>query len=205
MKRVSHLLAATILTAGAVMTQAAQPPTPPPGAQLPAGGRGGGQKLSLAQSLQNQYNNIKRNLTESVAKLPEGDVGFKVGSMPETRPFGALFGHVANAQFNTCAALKGVPNPNQGVNNEEKKTKAEIQRALNDSFAFCDDAVAALNDSNVLETIKAGNNEVTRAAAVAGMISHSNEMYGTAAAYFRTRGLVPPSTERAGQRGRGMF
>jgi hypothetical protein len=123
--------------------------------------------------------------------------------MPETRTFGALFGHAANSQFNTCAALKGVPNPNQGVNNEQKTTKAEIQKALNDSFAFCDDAVAALTDANVTEMIRQGNNEVTRAAAVAGLVAHSNEMYGTAAAYFRTRGLVPPSTERQAQRGRG--
>lgn len=206
MKRFSCILVATLFAAGAVFAQGGQPPAgAPPAGQPPAGGRGPGQKFGLAQSLQNSYNAIKRNLTESVAKMPEGDVAFKVGSMPETRSFGALFGHVANSQFNTCAALKGVPNPNQGVNNEQKTTKAEVQKALSDSFAFCDDAVAALTDASVLETIKVGNNEVTRAAAVAGLIAHSNEMYGTAAAYFRTKGIVPPSTERQAQRGRGGF
>lgn len=54
--------------------------------------------------------------------------------MPEVRTHGKLFGHVANAQFNECSAASGVPNPNMGVDNEQKTTKAEIVKALADSF-----------------------------------------------------------------------
>lgn len=153
------------------------------------------QKITLAQGLQRSYDGVKRNLTEMAAKMSDADYSFKPA--PESRSYGQLFGHVANSQFNTCSALKGETNPNQGNDNEKKTTKAEFVKALADSFAYCDAAFASLSDSNVTEMIKQGQNEVARASAAANLISHSNEMYGTGAVYMRLKGLVPPSTERA--------
>jgi hypothetical protein len=50
--------------------------------------------------------------------------------------------------------------------------------------------------------VKAGMNEVTRAAALYGILVHGNELYGTAAVYLRSKNIVPPSTERQMGRGR---
>ena len=89
--------------------------------------------------------------------MPEADYTFKPGPAPEMRTFGQLFAHVANAQFGSCAAAKGVANPNQGKNLEnELKTKAEFVKALADSFAFCDDAYSALTDQNAMEMVSKG-------------------------------------------------
>jgi len=172
-------------------------------AQPPAGAQGG-QKIGIAQSLQNGYNNLKRNLTQAADKLSEADYSFKPGSMPEVRNFGQLFAHVAQAQFAQCSGVKGVPNPNQGKNLEEElKTKADITKALADSYALCDDAFSSTTDENAMQPVRQGNNEVTRAAALYGVIVHGNEMYGTAAVYLRSKNIVPPSTEAQGMRGRG--
>lgn len=161
--------------------------------------------VSLSMSLQRSYGAIKTNLTLAAEKLSEADYGFKPSSMPEVRTFGQLFGHVANAQFNACSAARGVPNPNQGINNEQKTTRAEIIKALADSFAFCDPAFAALTEANGTEIVTQGRGQVARAAVLAGLVSHSNEMYGTAAVYLRAKNVVPPSTEgnAAPQRGGG--
>jgi hypothetical protein len=168
-----------------VSTAIAQPP--------PAG-----QKLTLTQSLNRGYNSVKQNLTEEAAKMSDADYSFKPGPAAELRTFGQLFGHVANSQFGSCAAALGQPNPNQGHNLEnELKTKAEFQKALADSFALCDKAFAALTDANALEMVKQGQGEIARAALLANVVAHSNEMYGTGAVYMRAKGLVPPSTERA--------
>ena len=173
------------------------------GAQQPPAGAQGGQKIGIAQSLQNGYNNLKRNLTGAADKLSEADYSFKAGTMPEVRNFGALFAHVAQAQFGQCSAVKGVPNPNQGKNLEEElKTKADITKALADSFALCDDAFSSTTDENALQTVRLGNNELTRASALYGVLVHGNEMYGTSAVYLRLKGVVPPSTEGRGRRGR---
>ena len=92
----------------------------------------------------------------------------------------------------------------QGKNLEQElKTKAEVTKALADSFAICDKAFEAVTDANAMEMVKQGNNEVTRAASLYGVIVHGNEMYGTAAVYLRSKNIVPPSTENMGRGMRG--
>ena len=174
-------------------------------AQPPGGGRGG-QKVGLATSLQRGYANIKMNLTQEADKMPEADYAFKPGTTPDVRPFGQVIAHVAQAQFGQCAAVNGVPNPMQGKNLEQElKTKAEIVKALADSFALCDTAFSSTTDENAVQFVKQGQNEVTRAAALYGVIVHGNEIYGTGAVYLRSKNIIPPSTERMqGGRGRGQ-
>jgi uncharacterized damage-inducible protein DinB len=164
-----------------------------------------GQKIGLATSLQRGYAGIKANFTAAAEKMPEADYTFKVGSMPEARTYGQLIAHIAQAQFGQCSGLTGAANPMQGKNLEQDlKTKAELTKALADSFALCDKAFADTTDANATELVKAGANEQTRAASLYGIIVHGNEIAGTAYAYLRTKGLVPPTTERAmAGRGRG--
>jgi hypothetical protein len=157
----------------------------------------------LAQTLQAAYNNVKLNVTQSADKLADADYGYKVGSMPETRTFGQLFAHIAQSQANTCSGVRGVANPFQGRQLEQElKTKVDVTKALADSFALCDPAYADLTEQNALEIIQVGPRQAARAAALANNVSHSNEMYGTSAAYLRSKGIVPPSTERQAM-GRG--
>jgi len=174
-------------------------------AQPPGGGQGG-QKIGLATSLQRGYAGFKTNFTQAAAKMSEADYSFKPGTTPEARTYAQVIAHIAQAQFGQCSGLKGVPNPMQGKNLEQElKTKEEVSKALAESFALCDDLFAQLTDANATEMVKAGQNEVTRAAALYGVIVHGNEMYGTAAVYLRSKNIVPPSTENAGRgmRGRG--
>jgi uncharacterized damage-inducible protein DinB len=197
MPRIVCLTPAILLAAAAAT--AAQPPATT--SQPPATTTG--QKVGLATSLQRNYAGIKNNLTAAADKLGEADYEFKPSAMAEVRGYGKLFAHVAQAQYGTCAAVKGVPNPNQGKQLEQElKTKADVVKALADSFAFCDDAFSSTTEENALQSVRQGNNEVTRAAALYGLIVHDNEMYGTASVYLRAKGIVPPSTEGRG-RGRG--
>jgi len=166
-------------------------------AQAPAAG----QKLGLAQSMQRSYATIKQNLTEAADKFADADYSYKPN--PEMRPYGGQFGHVANYHYSQCAAAKGEANPNQGNDLEKKTTKAEFVKALADSFAYCDAAFAALTDETAMQTVRQGQNEVTRAATLMNILTHDNEEYGVVTVYIRTKQMVPPSTERS-MRGRGM-
>ena len=165
--------------------------------------------VSLSLSLQRSYAAIKNNLILAAGKLPEADYAFKPSSMPEVRTYGKLFGHVANAQFGQCATAKGVANPSVGTDHEQKTNKAEIQKALADSFAHCDPAFASLTEESGAQMMTQGRGQMARSAILAGLIAHSNEMYGTAAVYLRAKNVVPPSTEgnqqpqRGGGPGRG--
>ena len=189
MKRVMYFASAAVLLVAS--TVYSQQPT--------------GQKIGLATSLQRGYAGIKANFTAAAEKMPEADYTFKVGSTPEARTYGQLIAHIAQSQFGQCSGLNGVPNPMAGKNLEQElKTKAEVTKALADSFALCDKAFADVTDANATEMVKAGQNEQTRAASLYGVIVHGNEMAGTAYVYLRSKNIVPPSTERAmAGRGRG--
>src|SRR4029078_12465498 len=190
MKRVIYFVSAAVLLVG-VTTYSQQP---------------AGQKIGLATSLQNGYAGIKRNFTSAAEKIPEADDSFKPGTTPEARTYAQVIAHIAQAQFGQCSGLKGVPNPMAGKQLEQElKTKAEVTKALADSFAMCDELFANLTDASATEMVKAGQNEQTRAASLYGVIVHGNELYGTAAVYLRSKNIVPPSTENAqrGRRGRG--
>jgi len=172
--------------------------------QPPAGG--GGQTIGLATSLQRGYAGFKTNFTAAAEKMPEADYGFKPGSTPEARTYAQVIAHIAQAQFGQCSGMTGEPNPMQGKNLEQElKTKAEVTKALADSFALCDKAFAAVTDANATEMVKQGQNQVTRASQLYGVLVHGNEMAGTAYVYLRSKNIVPPSTENAqrGMRGRG--
>jgi len=188
MKRVSFVVSCVALLAVSALS-----------AQMPQG-----QKVGLGTALQRGYAAFKRNFTAAAEKMPEADYTFKPGSTPEARTFAQVIDHIAQSQFGQCSAMKGTPNPMQGKNLEQElKTKAEVTKALADSFALCDDLFTQVTDANATEMVKQGPNEVTRAGALYGVIVHGNEMYGTAAVYLRSKNIVPPSTEAQGMRGRG--
>src|SRR5579884_3431944 len=171
-------------------------------ATLVAQGGMQGQKVGIATSLQRGYAGFKNNFTQAAEKMPEADYSFKPGSTPEARTFAQVIDHITQAQFGQCSALSGKPNPMQGKQLEQElKTKAEVTKALAESFAMCDPLFAEVTDANATEPVKMGNNEATPVAALYGILVHGNEMYGTAAVYLRSKNIVPPSTENAG---RGM-
>jgi DinB superfamily len=166
-----------------------------------------GQPIGIAAGLQQAYNRIKGLVTQSADKLSEADYAFK--PVNEIRSYGQLWGHVANFHYGTCAQVKGVPNPNQGVNLENTATtKADVVKALAASFAFCDDAFSTLTDQTAVELLMGGRGGPRAKLVVLNQIvEHDNEMYGIGTVYQRLKGVVPPSTEaqqnRAGGAGAG--
>lgn len=99
-------------------------------AQTPAGG----QKISFAQGLQRSYAGIKTNLNEAASKMAEGDYAYTPS--PEIRTFAGQLGHVAFWNYVFCSAAKGEANPNTEELEKTKTAKAEVVKALADSFAI---------------------------------------------------------------------
>jgi hypothetical protein len=194
MKRISLFVSGITVLAASAMAQT--PPAP--------------QKVGLAVSMQRAYASVKANLTQAAQTMPESEYGFKLVSIPEVRTYGQWFGHQADNQFGTCAALKGMPNPSEGNSNERKWTsKAEFVKALADAFAFCDDAVSSLTDANALQLVKQGQGETARGGLVSALLSHALETNGIVTLYLRAKGLGPAVPEggagRAGRGGRGRL
>jgi uncharacterized damage-inducible protein DinB len=158
--------------------------------------------VGTAVAIQRNYAQLKNNITASAEKLSDADYSFKPTA--DVRSFGQLWGHVADAQFGQCSGIKGVPNPRQGQPTFEQLTsKADIQKALADSFAFCDDVFSSLTDESATQMVSNGRGgQQSRIAGLMGVLTHGSEMYGIGTVYLRLKGQVPPSTELF-MRGRG--
>jgi len=163
MKRAICIVAAGVMLFA--QTSAAQAPT-------------AGQKIGLANSMQNAYRTLKGNLTQAAEKMPEANYPFKPASGPDLRTFGQWIGHQADNQFLNCATIKGVPNPSPAQSNEKKATKAELVKALAAAVAFCDDAISGLTGQNALQMVKQGEGETARGAVVSALLLHGLESYG---------------------------
>jgi DinB family protein len=180
---------------GLVLTSmAAQPPASP-------------RQVGIAAALQGSYAGQKSLVLGEAAKMPDADYGFKPSSMAEVRTFAQVVAHIADAQFDTCANVKGVPNPASGKDiGHTLATRADVAKALADSFALCDDVFASTTDENALQPtpVRLGPRtfEMPRASVLYGLLAHTAEMYGIGTVYLRAKGLVPPASEPQG-RGRG--
>lgn len=156
-----------------------------------------GRQVGLAEYLRFGYAGLKHNLQRAAERMPEGDYDFRPSEMTGVRGFGRLFAHVAEGQFDACAALAGTPNPMADRALEiELDTKEKVLKALGDSFTLCDATFAALTDANAGDFIKRGQGEISRSAMLVGVLAHGSEMYGVSTVYLRAKGFVPPSSER---------
>ena len=165
--------------------------------------------LSLSSSLSAQSNVetraglklthdvVKGYLLKAVAQV--GDEHYTFKPTPAVRSMGELFGHIANANFMICSMASGEKSPVPADTNFEKvATGAAMQKALTDSFAFCDAAWTAIDGQKGTEPVSIFGMKHTRASALAFNAAHDWEHYGNIVTYMRLKGLVPPSSGGGG-------
>jgi uncharacterized damage-inducible protein DinB len=154
----------------------------------------------LSAWLRNAYTMNRNNIVKSADKMPEENYGMRPGPQEEVRTFGQQVGHVARFNYLWCSQAKGEKNPAAGTDLEKLATKAELMKALNDAFTYCDGAYAALTDASGMETIEITqeSGRQTRNLRMALLIlnyGHNNEIYGNLVTYLRIKSIVPSSSE----------
>ena len=172
-----------LVAAGAVACQQAPPPpapAPPP-------------STAIRDSLKSTFNGVKNNLLKSAEQVPEAKLGFQ--PTKEVRTFGQILGHVANENYVFCGAASGGKGP--GGDFEKTTKKADLQKALADSFAFCDEAFAGLNDQTgaAAAEIPQFGLKGTKLGMLALNTAHDSEHYGNLVTYLRINKMVPPSSQ----------
>ena len=149
----------------------------------------------VADGIRGGWNGAKRNMLGSAKVMPEAKYSFK--PVDSVRTFGQILAHVAGANYEFCAAARGEKPPfSEDAFEKSATTAAAIQKALQDSIAYCDAAYASLDDRNAAEIINGpfGGGKEARATALMGNTNHNNEHYGNLVTYLRINGLVPPSS-----------
>ena len=145
-------------------------------------------------SIRGTFDLVKGNIMKAAAQVGEDLYAFK--PTPEVRSMGALFGHIADANFMICAAASG-EKPTMSDIEKTKTAKKELIAALEASFAFCESAFSGMTGARANETVKfllPGTH--TRLGILAFNNAHDFEHYGNIVTYMRLKGMVPPSSQK---------
>ncbi len=150
----------------------------------------------MMAAVKGQHDQVKGYLLKTAEMLPESLYSFR--PTPEVRTIGQLIGHVADGSAGICASASGEKPPTL---NAEKTmtTKAQLTKALAEALAFCDKAIAGMDDKRAMETTKffVGGTS-PRAMIFAFNTSHNFEHYGNLVTYMRLNKIVPPSSAGGG-------
>src|SRR6266511_755061 len=101
------------------------------------------------------FNVVRRNLEASADAMPADKYAFKLtdGQMS----FAQWLIHSAQRNYSDCAALKSESVPAAEKQAASLKEKAEVSKALKDSFAYCADALQNMTDQKATSSAQVSN------------------------------------------------
>ncbi len=171
--------------ASAPQTQPAQPSPP-----------------TLASVLDHEITAVEKQIVEVAEAMPEDKFNFSPESLnipsadfKGVRTFAGQVRHVAASNYFIWSPLTGDKLPEglkDGNGPENLKSKADILKFLNDSFALGHKAAATLTTQNMLQNPEGSKSTRLRLATFG--VSHAFDHYGQMVEYLRMNGIVPPAS-----------
>ncbi len=156
---------------------------------------------TITQVLDRSVTNLEKEFVPAADAMPEDKYSFAPtnGEFKGVRTYAQQIKHVAAANYEFAAAILQEKPPvaiGDESGPESIKSKAEILKFLNDSFAYVHKAVASIDEKNATEGVKSpfGEGTVTRLGMAMLTISHCFDHYGQMVVYLRMNGIVPPAS-----------
>lgn len=186
MKRVPSLFATTLviaLGAGLAAAVAAAP-------QAPAGQAG---QSTVLGDLLKDWQSQKDQMMQIADAMPEDKFGYK--TTPPQRNYGEQIMHIALINVGVLKVIGGKATP-PTFTAQSAKTKAEILKAMADSYDFGIALIKEQTDATIVQTIQGPRflGPSTRARIFYFLLGHSMDIYGQMAVYLRLNGVVPPAS-----------
>jgi uncharacterized damage-inducible protein DinB len=182
-----NLLLAALVVLGTVSIVAAQTAAPPPA-------------QTLGEALQADLNIAKTDFIPAAEAMPEDKYSFAPtnGDFKGVRTFAQQVKHVAAANYMFGSTILGQKPPvDLGSENgpDSIKSKADILKFLNDSFAYLEKALASVTDKNALDQIDSPfGMKGARMSFATFSTAHPFDHYGQMVVYLRMNGIVPPAS-----------
>jgi len=131
--------------------------------------------------------------------MPEDKYSFAPsnGEFKGVRTFAQQVKHVAAVNYVFGAAiLNEKPPVDTGGENgpDSVKSKAEIMKFLQDSFAYLHKAVASITDKNQLDPVELFGMKLARGSVGTFSAAHPFDHYGQMVEYLRMNGIIPPAS-----------
>jgi hypothetical protein len=161
-------------------------------------------KPTFASVLDHQLSGTEKAVVPAAEAMPEDKYNFAPtqGEFKGVRTFGAEVKHMAVANYHLGASILGEKVPvdtGTGPDGPESlKSKADILKFLSDSFVYAHKAVNSINETNILEPVKApfGPGTTTRLALAMSITGHPYDHYGQMVEYLRMNGIIPPASRK---------
>jgi uncharacterized damage-inducible protein DinB len=134
---------------------------------------------------------VSRAFTIDVAEaMPEDSYDFKPN--PEEMGYGALMAHIAIAQAGMFGRVAGMDSP-LPQKPPEKVDKATALKMLNESFDFCEKALAAATPAQLDAMTGPAGRETSGREKMWSYFTHTAHHRGQAEVYLRVKGIKPPA------------
>jgi DinB superfamily len=167
---------------------AQQPPAGPPANPITA-------------SFKGRIGGLSRNIQQAFDSIPESKFSYK--PTPAQLSIGYIAQHIANDNYFFCdnfGTLKGSAAAEDTATADSVKAtwpKAKLVARLKDSFAFCNQALAQVDDAKLSDQITLSfggrSRQVTRAGMVLGHALDLADHYSQLANYMRLNNILPPT------------
>ncbi len=155
----------------------------------------------ITTAFKNRTTALRRNLAQAFDSIPESKFAYK--PTPAQLTVGYIAQHLASDNYLFCGAF-GPMKPTLDVKDTTtadsvKATwpRAELIAKLKASIAFCDAAMAQVNDANIGQVVEvrmgANTRSVPRINMVLGHALDLADHYSQLANYMRLNGILPPT------------
>ncbi len=149
------------------------------------------ESASMVPVLKNVWNQAKAYTMEFAEAMPDEKYGFK--PTEEVYSFAEQLLHLAGGNYWFFASIKGEKSPQpEEAFKPEGKTKDDVVKIVEESFAFGDAVVDGLTDDFANKEITMGKNKLIVWKILLFCVDHITHHRGQLVVYLRLNGIKPP-------------
>jgi hypothetical protein len=148
----------------------------------------------VADAFRSNTKMYAKNLSAAAEVMPADKYAYK--PTPAQMSYGDIVAHLIEGNDYLCALLGGTKAPTRTKIAATDKKDALVAR-LKETFAFCDQALAKLDDSKLSEQVTLfGSMNTSRAGAEMLTVGDWADHYSQMANYLRLNGQLPPTAKK---------
>ena len=148
----------------------------------------------VAATLRNMEQRYARILVAAAEAMPADKYNYR--PTPAQMSFAQIQVHLANEGNDVlCGKTAGVEVPSRAAV-DTTATKEQLIARLKETFQFCEQAFAGMDDSKLGEPVSMFGMNLTRAAAAFITVGDWADHYSQEAIYLRLNGILPPTAQR---------
>jgi hypothetical protein len=152
------------------------------------------QSNPVATAFREQAKEAEKNLVAASDEMAGAKYAYK--PTPAQMSFGDIVAHLSQGNDYFCGNIGGMKAPTR-AKVATTAGKAALVARLKETFAFCDQALASLDDSKLSEDLPwFGGSKVTRAKMMTATTADWADHYSQQAIYLRLNGMLPPTAKK---------